>query len=302
MTELNGVGLHSKAEIDTVFGTDRSGSADTCFGNVYMWDEHFNVNYAIYNGRLILLLTRREGRFFAYPVGTGDLRAAIGEMREISCREGIPFRMCGICEKHRTELEEMFPGAFRFTEDRDFSDYIYSIDKLSSYPGRELHAKRNFCNRFESEHKGNWSFEPLTGENIPDCIGLLELWDREAEGEKTEGIEHEHDAVIRGFKCYEELELEGGVLRVGNEPVGFTVGERISDDTFCVHFEKAHADIAGAYAMVCREFAKMIKAKHPEIHYVNREEDMGLASLRQSKLSYKPDRILIKYLAESVEP
>ena len=53
----------------------------------------------------------------------------------------------------------------------------------------------------------------------------------------------------------------------------------------------------GAYPMVCREFARMLKEKHPELEYLNREDDMGLEPLRQSKLSYKPEYILRKYTA-----
>lgn len=301
MTEFMSVGLDKKQELDSIFKTENSRSADYCFGNAYMWKNRFEESYTVHDGRLIMLLSRREGRFFAYPVGTGDIKSAVALMREVSRGLDMPLRMCGVCKNHAAELEAAFPGKFSFIEDRDFSDYLYSAEKLSGYAGRELHAKRNFCNRFEAEYENAWRFLPLTRENISDCIALLDRWDREAEGEKTDGLEFERDAVMLGFESFEELELEGGVLYARDEPIGFTVGEKISDDTFCVHFEKAHTDIAGAYAMVCREFAKMIRAKHLEIRYVNREDDMGLQSLRRSKLSYKPETILMKYIAQWVE-
>ena len=81
--------------------------------------------------------------------------------------------------------------------------------------------------------------------------------------------------------------------------VGFTVGEVISSDTFCTHFEKTYTDIDGAYTMLCREMARMVMAKHPDVRYVNREDDMGNPALRTSKLSYKPEEILIKYIVRS---
>ena len=64
-----------------------------------------------------------------------------------------------------------------------------------------------------------------------------------------------------------------------------------------MHFEKARVDINGAYPMVCRELTRMLMAKHPNLKYMNREDDMGLESLRTSKLSYKPEYLLKKYTA-----
>ena len=47
--------------------------------------------------------------------------------------------------------------------------------------------------------------------------------------------------------------------------------------------------------MVCRELTRLMMAKHDSLRYVNREDDMGLESLRKSKLSYKPEYLLKKY-------
>ena len=57
------------------------------------------------------------------------------------------------------------------------------------------------------------------------------------------------------------------------------------------------AQINGAYPMVCRELTRMLMAKYPQLVYMNREDDMGLEPLRQSKLSYKPEYLLKKYTA-----
>ena len=49
--------------------------------------------------------------------------------------------------------------------------------------------------------------------------------------------------------------------------------------------------------MVNREFVKLIRARCPDINYVNREDDMGLENLRRSKQSYYPDILLRKFTA-----
>ena len=53
--------------------------------------------------------------------------------------------------------------------------------------------------------------------------------------------------------------------------------------------------------MVCREFVRMMMNKHPSLKYINREDDMGLDYLRQSKRSYKPEFLLKKYRARWID-
>ena len=83
--------------------------------------------------------------------------------------------------------------------------------------------------------------------------------------------------------------------------LGFSLGEMCAEDTFDVHFEKAQIDINGAYPMVCRELTRMLMARHPQLQFMNREDDMGLEPLRQSKLSYKPEYLLNKYIARWID-
>ena len=49
--------------------------------------------------------------------------------------------------------------------------------------------------------------------------------------------------------------------------------------------------------MVCRELTRLVMQNHPELLYMNREDDMGLESLRTSKLSYKPEFMVRKFTA-----
>ena len=112
--------------------------------------------------------------------------------------------------------------------------------------------------------------------------------------------EADRRALEKAMANYEALEFEGIILYAGaGEAVGFSMGNRISGDTFDVNFEKAFADVQGAYPLVNREFARYIREKHPEIHYLNREDDMGLENLRKAKESYHPI-LLEKFIAREI--
>ena len=99
--------------------------------------------------------------------------------------------------------------------------------------------------------------------------------------------------VIReALDNFSQLELMGGVLYVNSRPVAMTIASKINDSVCDVNFEKA-VDVDGAYAVINNEFAK----SKPQFLQFNREEDLGLEGLRKSKLSYYPDKILMKYSA-----
>ena len=65
-----------------------------------------------------------------------------------------------------------------------------------------------------------------------------------------------------------------------------------------VCFEKAFSAINGAYAMINREFSRMIAEKYPAVAYLNREDDMGEPGLRKAKESYQPTLLLEKFTAD----
>jgi hypothetical protein len=103
----------------------------------------------------------------------------------------------------------------------------------------------------------------------------------------------EQKAINRAFDNYFELDFSGALIRVDDRTVAFTMGEKLNDETYCVHFEKAYASVRGAYPMINREFVKNVLSNYK---FVNREEDAGVEGLRKAKLSYYPVVMLEKYI------
>ena len=78
------------------------------------------------------------------------------------------------------------------------------------------------------------------------------------------------------------------------------LGGLITPEVFGVNFEKSFGDIQGAYPAINREMARLVRARHPQVKWLNREDDLGLEGLRRAKLSYYPDLLLKKYTARTV--
>ena len=192
---------------------------------------------------------------------------------------------------------------FSWQEDRDGWDYLYDVNRLADLGGKKLHAKRNHIHRFDEQFP-DWLFEPITPANIPECLELERAWsarrqlDEPETGEET--LSEETIAVIEALYQMESLALEGGLIRAGGRPVAFSLGSLTTPACFDVHFEKADGDIQGAYAVINREMARMVRDRHPQVKWLNREDDLGLEGLRKAKLSYYPDILLEKFTAREV--
>lgn len=300
MLNLHPLSLSDKPNVDSVVFSVGSRSADFNFGSMFMWDGKYRQLLSAEGERLFVLAHSGEAPIFPFPIGSGELKDAVLSMRDYSAQNGFPLVIRGIEESGKAELEKLFPGKFDFTEDRDFSDYIYSAEKLASLSGKKLHAKRNFVNRFTAAH--DWHFEKLESRHFPACRALLKSWENAAPENEKNSIRAEHLAIFRGFEHYEQLKLIGGALFAEERLVAFTIGEQIAEDTVDVHFEKALSEVDGAYQMINREFARLLLEAVPTLKYLNREDDMGLESLRRAKLSYHPEYILAKHTARWVMP
>ena len=293
MLSFHPLSLEDKKFIDDIAAMEDSRSADFVFGNMFLWDSKYRQSVCRHGDRLVVKAEGEHVPIFPFPIGSGELSATVDAMREYANAEGYGLVLRGVENRHRELLEELYPGRFTFIHDRDFDDYIYSAEKLSSLSGKKLHGKRNHINRFEATYPDH-RFEPMTREHFPLCTALLRQW---SAGEGEHLVNDEADAIALAFDNFEALGLMGGCLFVNGELAAFTVGEQISSDTFNVHFEKARGDIDGAYPMINREFVRHVLSVLPHICYVNREDDMGLENLRKSKLSYRPEIILEKYSA-----
>lgn len=286
--------MADKQWIDSITLAENSRSADFAFGNMFLWDEKYKQFVCRHGNRVVTLVCAGDTPFFPFPIGSGALTATIEAMAEHARFYGFPFLLHGVEEHHKAELEKLFPGRFEFKHERDYDDYLYLAEKLSSLSGKKLHGKRNHINRFESAY--NWAFRPLEKSLFSQCLEVLEQWQAEVE-QGTELIADECRAITRAFENFEDLGLIGGALFVEESLAAFTIGERISSDTFNVHFEKARSHIDGAYPMINREFVRHVLQLIPELKYINREDDMGLENIRRAKKSYYPDMMVEKYSA-----
>ena len=300
MIEFHAPTPADKAWVDELLARGNYRGCDYNFTNLYVWSRAYNQRIARVDDFLVTHVCGRMGCSFMFPAGGGDLASVIRKLEEEAARRGEPLRLVCLTPRQMAELEEFFPGQFTFTADRDGYDYLYEIDRLADLGGKRLHAKRNHINRF-MENNPSWTYEEITPESLGECLAMDKEWYRRSlarEGEAEErDLGDEGVALRQAMEHYQALGLEGGLIRVYGEVVAFTMGDLLNSDTYDVHFEKAYGELQGAYAMINREFARWVRGRHPNVRYLNREDDMGVEGLRKAKESYYPDQMVEKHTA-----
>lgn len=291
MIEFHRLKLEQKQQYEDILFSCPDRGCEYSFSNLYLWGRQ---QVALLHG-CVAFFSHFNGRsVYPFPIGYGDRRAAIEDILRDARERGIPCRITNMRPADWEELNGWFPGKFIVRADRDSFDYVYDIRELAELKGRKFQKKRNHVNRFLQEHP-DCRTVPLTRENMEDAQAMVEDWYVNRAQEDPHGdYLLEKIAMDRAFRNFEALGMEGMVLEDGGEILAVTMATRLAGDTMDVHFEKAREDVDGAYAMINRSFARYLRERHPEVGYLNREDDLGLEGLRKAKLAYQPHHMVEK--------
>ncbi len=285
MLSFKKIEIEDREKINSMLSAYECPSLEYNFTTLFLWQEQYKTEFAISDG-VLFVRSGEQDKSYLFPCGSGNVYAAADMLLE----EGVRFH--SLSESQKQYIEKKFPGKFEFCERRDMEDYVYTAESLMNLTGKKLSAKRNHINRFINENP-DWRYEAITKDNLQEVLKMHKKWCALADMEN--GLEEETEAVKKAFDYFDELELIGGVIRTHGEVIAFSIGDRLNDETFIVHIEKAYTDINGAYQIINREF---VRNNCGGYKYVNREEDTGDEGLRKAKLSYRPYEIVKKYSAK----
>ena len=293
MIEFKDITVEDKVTITSFTMNSCRRNCDLSFSNLCSWRFMYNTKFAVIDNFLVFKFWLHGRVSYMMPVGQGDPeKELIEKLIEDSQLEGEPLRLMGVCQGMKKRLNDILPGKFEFTTNRDYSDYIYLRSDLATLTGKKFQSKRNHINRFKKEY--TYKYVPITPDRVQECLYLEAEWCKANDCDKQDGTGNERQAIVFALEHFEELGLSGGILYANDKIVAFTFGMPINKETFGVHVEKADTTVDGAYAMINFEFANHI----PETFtYINREEDLGIEGLRKAKLSYQPETILEKFVA-----
>ncbi|OHD98766.1 MAG: ribonuclease HII [Sulfurimonas sp. RIFCSPHIGHO2_12_FULL_36_9] len=200
------------------------------------------------------------------------------------------------------EAESMFEMLEYYIIEKKLVDYVYEVNALIDLRGNSYHTKRTEINKFMKLYPDYVVEELDSVRHKDEIMHLFDKWvsdrvkymPKEESEVFLEGIHQERNAIKQMLKHYEILSLIGLVIYIKGELTGFTVGERINQDTATVIIEKTDFEILGCAQFIFREFSKMLKERYG-VSYINVGDDMGFENLRKVKMSYRPFKLVPKY-------
>ncbi len=277
---LEKISLEHRELLDGRFKALGTFISEYSFANLYLFRGKHDYNVLAEGGAVCVTGRTYDGGRLFMP--TADLRdGGLAPLLPILAPDAFLY-----------PVPEEWLGAFEGYEARiDFSegdsDYVYTVEKLSTYQGQKLHSKKNLLNQFLSLYSPQ--ARPLTVERMPDARDILEAWQHDVGEDKAAT---DYFPCREAFELYDELVLCGGIYYVDEEPAGFIIGEELNDRMFALHFAKGKRKFKGLYQYMYNHFAGIMPKKY---QFFNFEQDLGILALKIAKSSYVPDRMLKKY-------
>lgn len=262
--------------------------SDNTFTNMVSWNHYAHYQYAIVGKNVILASTIDGITRFRPPIGPREpalLRSLIRLASDVSDAEPIVL----IDPNTASWMREICPG-LNLVPDRNHFEYVYRASDLADLPGKQYLTIRHHVNKFRKNCL--YSVEPITPENHEEVKRFLIQW---CEWKGCEGdpvLAHEKDATFFAIDHFHELGLSGLVIRVSDTIGAMSLFEPLNNDTALVHFEKGLPDCDGIYKEINAETAAILRK---DFTYINRESDLGVAGLRESKMRYHPNHMVEVY-------
>lgn len=275
------------------------------FSAMYMWRESNMFSWDMVGDYMcvsgISHLELEEGIIlpFMFPplTCTGEydrekLRHTIFAARERFEKAGQPFSL-RLVPFHMVEIIKEAVPELKWTDDRPNYDYIYLTQDLIDLKGRAYHGKKNHLNYFKKTYE--YEYVELTSAMADEAMEFIAEFNarKDVPEHEMEMLKMEEEAMRDVFVNLEAVGYSAGAIRIGGKIEALAVGGQLGRNIITEHVEKANAEFRGLYQAINNEFCKHVASR---AKYINREEDMGLPNLRKAKLSYRPCKLLEKYI------
>lgn len=294
--QVKEIAIENFNEINHYYNMRRPETSDSNIVDLYLWRNCYPTWYYC-NEKFLVWIAKGEDETYYSTIPcckNKDLQEAFFETQRFF-NEVLNKKMTlYVVDKEAVDILNLPEDKYVIIRDRSYDDYIYDGNKLRTLSGRKFHKKKNHLNAFKREYEGRYEFRLLNVEHTNQIREFLERWTVMKENvAQKEYINYEAIGISEILAYQDVVGFKIGGVYVDGKLEAFTIGKYYEkEDMVYISVEKANPDIRGLYTYINSEF--LIQA-YPNAGKVNREDDMGIESLRKAKKSYNPIYMIEKY-------
>jgi len=259
----------------------------TNFHSLMLWNAVYHTQF-YYNDHFLITFMHYNGIYFwNMPLTTPErFKEAVDAIIEYCDEHKIPFFMDAILHEQEELLKSLYPNRFIFRHSADNQSYIYEADSNKTLSGKKMQKRRNHFNAFIKEYSNRFKYRIITKEDKDEISKLYDYW---AEDKEDYALEFEKKGVLNMMDELNTLNHKMACIEIDGKIQAFILGSLLNHNTVQIHVEKANKEIRGLYVAILKFF---LESEFDDVLYVNREEDMGIESLRKAKLQLHPVYLL----------
>ena len=271
----------------------------------HLWFIAGNVRVAQLHGNLVLSWSNSEnGQSFYTFLGATEPEKTAAALLAVAESAPSPAELRLLPEEAAKSLSNLH---FTVEEDREHFDYILDATSISEYRGNKYQAKRRWVNHFG--RRNGTRVAPLDLSATSEAKSVIDLHSRWKQNKSFNG-EPIRPSVLWGKEPDDMCHLfplgaKFGLLTLGiwsaaDELIACSISECVQPGPYAIiHFIKADTRIYhGSFEVMMQETAKMLLGSGCSL--INFGPDLGIPSLRTSKLRYRPIAFLKKYTVKRV--
>ncbi|HWE96978.1 MAG TPA: GNAT family N-acetyltransferase [Tepidisphaeraceae bacterium] len=323
--DLRSVELADRAVLDPYFTSLAEPLSDYTFSQLFTWRNSLRILWKMIDGHLCVFANGTgDLTLLLPPIGDTHsdraLKGAYELMDDYNVRHGVPHR--SRVEYASEELLARFDRTGMQARPMG-ADYLYDVNRMIDLAGGDLASKRQAKNRFIR----NYPFrveEYSRDRHLADCMQLLDTWKIHQDAQHLEepdsnALKRAKESVatalcletaqvlgLKGMVVYvgaaEEdckLQIANCKMQIGGEAErswrlrAFTFGEALGRNQSSITIEKTDLSVKGLAQFIFSDFCQRHWAHLP---LVNVGDDWGLESLAWTKQSYRPVKMLRKFV------
>ncbi len=272
--------------------------SDFNFASLYSYSNEIPNKISLLNGNLVIILhDYHTGAPFLSFLGERSIENTIQELLNYSQAHNMGSKLHMVPEISLLPQLNSESSKFKYLEERDNFDYIYEIKEMIELEGNKNHVNRRQVAMFRNNYP-DIEFQQIDlkyPHNRKQIMELFDLWVAQAKRTADEA-NTEKVAIKRFMDLDTSINLVAFGLYDHGKLICFMFYEKLPNDFVLAHFGKANKEYAGLYRFAQNESCKYLFEQGSK--FLNLEQDLGIESLRQTKMLWRPSRFLKKYSVE----